>query len=328
MSSDFLFQSRRIAEGLLGEIDWERGGLARCPGADLHPRGSTGKRDCRVFIGGDKPPTIYCVHTTSCAGAVAEKNRELRRAIGRAEWEHRRGLDPTLPARRPITGEERARRRREKRQAEIARRAQAALPRLLTDYAWSLDDILASSLAYHQDPADGWRELLHLFDPADVLWIGGRRQSGKPCYDSLFRPAADWLRLASCPAGPLLCASVFRPGSYQRCRDNVLCTPFLVVESDTLSRNQIGAVFRWLATAGGVPLRGVVDTGGKSLHGWFDQPCAGTRRDDLLTALIAMGCDRGPMKEPAMSRLPSAQEPGRNLQRLLWSNPLTLPFRS
>lgn len=321
MSTHPLTQAERIAEGLLGEITWQDDrGFCRCPGHERHT-GSTGKRDCTVFLGNERPPTIYCVHT-SCAGEVADKNRSLRSAIGRAEWETRRGLDPTLPERPKITKEERQRRRRAKRHAEIALRARAGLPTLLEEFAWPMEAILSDVLAFEDDGEDGWRALLGLYDLNDVLWIGDLRDSGRWYHDGFFLRVQDYLRRTLRPKGPLMSASCFRPSCYQRSRDNVVCTPFLVVESDKLTRNQVGAVFRWLM-AEGVPLRAIIDTGGKSLHGWFDQPCAGTKRDDLLVALEAMGCDRGPWREPSMSRLPGSfrvSNAGIKRQRLIWLN--------
>ena len=324
MSNEPLSQSRRIAESLFGEITWQEDGrgFCRCPGHDRHS-GATGKRDCTLYLGNGKPPTVYCVHS-SCAGEIADKNRALRSAIGRAEWELRRGLDPTLPAKPVLTREERSRRRRAKRHAEIGRRARAGMPTLLEKFAWPMEAITTSADAFDDDGETGWRALLGLFQPDDVLWIGDRRDSGKPWHDSYFRTAAQWLRLAHRPVeSPLMSASCFRPGCHQRSRDNVVRTPFLVVESDTLARDEIGAVFQWLIT-NGVPLRAIIDTGGKSLHGWFDQPCAGTRRDDLLVALAAMGCDRGPWREPSMSRLPGTYRVSHariRRQSVLWLSP-------
>jgi len=51
----------------------------------------------------------------------------------------------------------------------------------------------------------------------------------------------------------------------------------------------VGAVFRWLSVGCGLKLVAIVDTGGKSLHGWFEF------EEDLLTdlklVLPAYQCD-------------------------------------
>ena len=72
---------------ILGSIDWqsEVSGFCRCPGESLHTH-PTGKKDCRVSVGG--APTIFCFHA-SCAAAVAEGNKRLRRELGGSDWELR-----------------------------------------------------------------------------------------------------------------------------------------------------------------------------------------------------------------------------------------------
>ena len=65
---------------IVGAVDWQSAvsGFCRCPGESLHTH-KTGKKDCRVCV--DGAPTIYCFHA-SCAPAVAEANKRLRRGLG------------------------------------------------------------------------------------------------------------------------------------------------------------------------------------------------------------------------------------------------------
>src|ERR1044071_8785627 len=76
---------RQIAAGVVGAVDWQTdvSGFCRCPGEALHTH-KTGTKDCRVSV--DGAPTIYCFHA-SCAAAVAEANRRLRRELGSRVWE-------------------------------------------------------------------------------------------------------------------------------------------------------------------------------------------------------------------------------------------------
>src|SRR5512133_380893 len=78
---------RTVAERLLGCVDWtsDLTGFCRCPGEAMHTS-SNGKKDCRVNV--DGAPTIFCFHA-SCAPAVAEANRRLRRELGASPWELR-----------------------------------------------------------------------------------------------------------------------------------------------------------------------------------------------------------------------------------------------
>ena len=89
---------------------------------------------------------------------------------------------------------------------------------------------------------------------------------------------------------PLTCPSTFKPGICSRKLENILHKRFLVVESDTLDRDVVGAIFRWLRDENHLNLRVIVDTGGKSLHAWFDYPLE--LWPDLKLVLPALGCDR------------------------------------
>ena len=82
-SSPDLAARRRIAEELLGEIQWgsETHGSCTCPGKRLHTTGD-GQRDCEIHL--DGAPTIHCFHN-SCAKVRDQLNYELRSCIARAE---------------------------------------------------------------------------------------------------------------------------------------------------------------------------------------------------------------------------------------------------
>ena len=75
---------RQVAAGIVGAVDWqsEVSGFCRCPGESLHTH-RTGRKDCRVNV--DGAPTIHCFHA-SCAPAVAEANKRLRRELNASPW--------------------------------------------------------------------------------------------------------------------------------------------------------------------------------------------------------------------------------------------------
>ena len=79
-----MIDPRRVAMSILGAIDWqtEVRGFCRCPGEAFHTS-ANGKKDCRVNV--DGVPTIFCFHA-SCAAAVAEANRRLRKEIRDRRW--------------------------------------------------------------------------------------------------------------------------------------------------------------------------------------------------------------------------------------------------
>lgn len=308
--------ARDIAERLLGAVAWTGPdvGFCRCPGVDLHTT-RDGKRDCRVIVSG--APTIYCLHT-SCAGVVAGANRRLRSTMGRAQVG---GVWVGALRRRP-SAEEIQRRQVEERRQELRRRSAGSIGRIIAENRVGVAELLESSpMSLAGDPRGDWRLLLRLFDPSAVVWIGDTKDSCNGDADEArkaycrrhFRRVGDWLGERSAP-GQFTCPGVFKPGVHSRSNENVASRPFLVVESDTLRREEMAAVFRWMR--GFMRLRAVVDTAGKSLHGWFEFPAVG-QLEELRVILPAVGCDEALFRPSQPCRLPGAPR-GNKVQRLLW----------
>ena len=150
---------------------------------------------------------------------------------------------------------------------------------------------------------DEWRLLLALFDASSIVWIGDRWDTGKPRHAANLKPAGDWLLQMAPMTYEHISPCVYKPGSYSRCNANIICRKFLVVESDDLDYNQVGAIFKWLKDAVRLRLRAVTFTGGKSLHGWFDMPPAHIH-DQLEIVLPELQCDPAMFRLGQISRLP------------------------
>ncbi len=303
-----------IAQSLLSDILVHPSGLhCQCPGTSLHTN-PTRERDCRVYL--DSVPTIKCLHT-SCADAVAEANRALRSAVGKAETGR---YAPTPVYRKP--DEQTAKELEQKEAERLAEKARESLPKIVAAYPWPPEQIFSDSPeGVADDPRYDWRLLLSLFGPEDNLWIGEKTQSGSRRFAHLFRTAAEWQDSRECPAGPFILPATLKPGVHSRTKEDVATLPFLVVESDDLDKESTGAVFRWLREAGGLTLHAVVDTGGKSLHGWFSRPDAKTLRD-LTAVLPAMQCDGAVLRDTQPVRLPGclrpeSKRPGKKTQQAL-----------
>ena len=217
--------------------------------------------------------------------------------------------------------EQRAREREAREIERLATMARKTLPKILSRYPWPPDQIFSDSPeGVAGDPKEDWRLALSLFQLQETVWIGDKKESGYVRYISHFRRAAEWLEHGECPKGPFVLPAVLKPGSCGRKKRDVARLPFLVVESDTLGKDEMGAVFRWLREAVGMKLVAVVDTARRSLHGWFVRPDAETMRD-LKAALEAMGCDRAVLRGTQPVRLPGCQRPGKSaVQALLYLN--------
>jgi hypothetical protein len=323
---------RMIATGIVGAVDWqtEVSGFCRCPGAALHTR-QNGKKDCRVSV--DGAPTIYCFHS-SCAAVVAEANRKLRCAIRQSPWEitllSGRGLrsgdvlqsDGTVKTRADILGPTSSGLRPpegERMVLETIRSlAERFAPEMFETFRWPFAQILEDSplLVAERDAEDQFRTWLKLWPAHCHVWIGDVFSSGKPEHKTHFRPIADWYQI-----GPVLgnytCGSSFQPGSFQRSNANCNGTRFLVIESDTLAKDEVGAVFAYLQRRLKYKLHCIVDTAGKSLHAWFDAPRNKVLENRLKAGLVAFGCDPKVFTYSQPVRVPGAYRDGK-LQRLVW----------
>ncbi len=268
-------------ERVLGGVEWisDTEGFVRCPGESDHSH-RNGRKDCKVYL--DRIPTITCFHS-SCEEAVKSKNAELRVALSAPAR-----LNGSNPRRR--SPEEKARLIELNRKESIRRRARNSRDAVLRDFRWPVSQITkASPDVIPAMPAEQWRMHLGLFAPEDVVWIGDIFDSGKPEHTASFRRREEWTSFESAP-GSFTCPAVFKEGSFARSNDNVLARRFLVVESDILKKDEVGAIFRWLKEQARLRLRAIVDTGGKSLHGWFDYP-GEAEMADLRLILPEWDCD-------------------------------------
>ncbi|MFN7137726.1 MAG: hypothetical protein ACK4UN_00125 [Limisphaerales bacterium] len=326
---------RIIASSIVGTVDWETevSGFCRCPGEAFHTS-TTGKKDCRVSI--DGAPTVFCFHA-HCAPAVADANLRLRRALGHVQW------SITLPGGRVLRngdvlqkdGEVLAREviqstARANGQSSSEERVERVLLASLTILAerfktemferfhWPWAQIVEDSplQVSERDAEDQFRTWLKLWPPHCHIWIGDVYSSGKPEHRTHFRPITDWYQIG--PAlGNYTCGSSFKPGSYRRSNENLNGHRFLVVESDTLSRDEVGAVFFYLRRRLRYRLHCIIDTGGKSLHGWFDAPPNKLLENRLKTGLTVFGCDPKVFTYSQPVRVPGAWRDGK-LQKLIW----------
>jgi hypothetical protein len=333
---------RTIAAGIVGVVDWqtEVSGFCRCPGEALHTH-PNGKKDCRINV--DGAPTIYCFHS-SCEVAVSEANRRLRRELGVSSWEIAlpggrvlRSGDilqsggtvrtkaeiewgniehSTFNSQHPRGGEGE---RSERLVLETVRvMAERFKPELFEVFHWSFAQILEDSplLVAERDAEDQFRTWLKLWPAHCHVWIGDVFSSGKPEHKTNFRPIADWYQIGPV-MGNFTCGAAFKPGSFQRSNANLAGQRFLVVESDTLAKDEIGAVFAYLHRRLHYPLHCIIDTAGKSLHGWFDAPPTKILEHRLKAGLTAFGCDPKLFTYSQPVRVPGAWRDGK-LQRLVW----------
>jgi hypothetical protein len=176
-----------------------------------------------------------------------------------------------------------------------------------------------------KNPLDAWKSWMRLYNPEDVIWIGNRWDSGHPSCGSNFRTVDRWMARLTCGMyrapiqiwGELTCPAVFKTDSLFRRKANIDHQPYLVLESDSLDKCQTTGLFLWLSEI--LRLRCVVDSGNKSLHGWFDMP--DLMHVPLLKAVLTvMGCDRSMFTPSQPVRFPGGWRNGKkdNVQKMLY----------
>jgi hypothetical protein len=200
----------------------------------------------------------------------------------------------------------------------VESRAGEELEGVLEEFEWPYEAIVESSplLVAHREREEQYRLWLKLWPPHATIWIGDVTDSGSEEHKSHFRSIADWY-----PVGPEMgnytCGAMFRPGSTSRSNGSVERRQFLIVESDVLSRDEVGAVFRFMQKRLRFPMHCIVDTGGKSLHGWFSAPADAGMLARLRAGLTGLGCDPKMFNPSQPARLPGALRDGK-VQKLIW----------
>lgn len=336
---NILAQRRKIAENLIGTIEWQNdvAGLCVCPGEDFHTT-RTGAKDCQVSI--DGTPTVFCFHQ-SCLTAVVSINTRLREKIcrdvlGTVDHDARSMVALRSAEKLKAISEE-------KRQQSLAE-ARLALPKIIRTFEWGVEQAtLDSPVEIPVSPEMHTKLFLReMFSQDSVIWTGQIFDSGKPEHSKKFRTVKNWLTCDHIK-GPYTCASTFKSGVHHRSNDSVRSRPYLVLEGDLVDsecatklaakeplttknkhQNKMAclAVINWFRLATGLVLRAVVDAANKSMHGWFDMPDRQTIQE-LKWLLPGLGFDPAVLRPAQPVRLPGARRAENGLyQKLIYLNPL------
>jgi hypothetical protein len=257
----------QIAASLFGPLTYKGNGTyCTCPGEAKHTH-STGERDCKLYGIDDGVPTIYCAHK-SCKEEITEANHRFRAATGKAECiTHRNHGSSSIPATWEPPSRTKALALIDIEAEQSAIDAAAAIPEIVDGFGWDFSD----SATIPSDPTSQYEAFLDLWKPDDWLWIGDNKWSGPWC-NYAFATAAQWRGRGPSEQGVQTSFCSYKPGSLERANANVLRRPFLVFEIDTHVKYIQAAIINWIRSplGLGLPLRMVCDTGGKSLHAWFD----------------------------------------------------------
>ncbi len=216
-----------------------------------------------------------------------------------------------------------------KRLEEIEASFKVQLRNAVPAYTWNESTIRSHQASCGIGPLNTQRRLFleTMFEPDDTVWIGMVHQSGERKRNGIvvgdwghkFQQVRSWLEMPLIP-GEFVSHCTFQEDTISRCNESAILRRYLVVESDTMSTDEVGAVFNYLVTGINNPLtlKAVVHSGGKSLHGWFDWPgddCI----EDARAMLKGLNCDVATTRVSQPVRLPGVVRHNTGKpQELLW----------
>jgi hypothetical protein len=286
----------------------------RCPFEDGHGIGRQNMTETIVLIGEENSVLVNCQHS-SCGAKIAKLNAQLRANQWSAWYAKELETAPPMLTKEQLE-EQKARRER-------VRVAKAEALKVL-NRPLSLDELTKSSPlpVANMEPAEMMLCHLGMFLPEDLLWVASRPNCVRPSY---FRRTTEWM------GNPPL-SSVFVSGSTyskkegSRCLNNLAQTRFTIFEHDGLGKEKTAALLRY-AEGKGLKLAAVVDSGGKSAHGWAVTDDGIERWVEFFRAL---GFCPKAMRPTQPVRLAGAtrKEVGKpdSLQRLLYMNRGVVPW--
>ena len=295
---------RQVAEKVLGSIEWtgENFGVCNCPAEHLHTN-KTGKNHTRVYINNEYPPVVKCNHA-SCFGEVEEINKRLY-------FEAKAG--GTFEAMPAQYNAEATRKVQERERIEHAKDIlKKEYDSILSNYS----DKLPKGESIPSDPVQMFNKHLRLFKKDDILFHGNT-------FDThTFKAAGEWAKFAQDAKrvpNQYICQSNFINNPTGRLKDQVHESPYLVVEGDNSEKPEQIKVLNFLIACG-FNLVAVIDSGNKSLHGWFRRPKNYTEQE--ITALMeCLQCDPASTRIAQPVRVAGGENAKTgNVQRLLYYN--------
>lgn len=180
----------------------------------------------------------------------------------------------------------------------------------------------------------GWRTLDILYRPDELLYVGGAKDA--VTLGGNIRTAAEWVsefrkgapehpHIIPNPLTGLEAPKKDGSGMTYRGDGNVASFRHAVVEMDGASLEDQLAFWSWAA----LPVRALILSGGKSIHGWVDVSCANALEWEMEVGgklfpgyLIPLGCDPACRNASRLSRVPGHLRADKNaVQKLIWLSP-------
>lgn len=261
---------------------------------------------------------VFC-HHSSCTEQLQKLNAQLRANQWRAWFADELEEEPPRMSREEIE---------QRRQARASAEEAIKEAHEVTANPLSLEELIRLSPFPVADlkPDEMLRRHLSLFPPQDLLWVGESpyQSHSAVCYKTAQQFQSELPKWAVYVTG-----SSYKSASGGRRTDNLGERRFCVFENDRIGKERTAALFRH-AEGRGLKLAAVVDSGGKSAHGWVVEDGETERWRDYFKACgfcsRAMRATQPVRLAGAVRQFKDDREP--TLQRLLYLNEGVLPWRS
>ena len=192
------------------------------------------------------------------------------------------------------------------------------IPKADLDYIRTViraDPHALGTLADGEVPPTAADALLLLFQPDDWLHVGAEVWTQPQTVE-------QWAKFPDLDSKTFVLPNPCVPHAPARTADYILCRRYVVHEMDgieewTPTHEEQASILLRLARR--MPLRMVVDSGGKSLHGWFD---VSSYPNDEVNAFIdlslLLGGDKSALRPTQLVRLPQGTRKGGAKQRIIY----------
>jgi hypothetical protein len=291
-----------LANGEPAKINWheEDRGILECPGVHLHTKKTEDKHTILYL---DSVPTLYCFHN-SCGEVIEDTNKVLRQELCDQTPEERTDSKLKYRAKADVSSD--------------ARKVLKAKDWVMKNYRW--DELLYNPY----DPQKSFEIFLRVWRPEDIIWVGEVWSTGPVKGPGHFDTVERWgNRPPNFYVNHFTTVSTYQPGTFDRVQKQVVTTPYLTIEFDSLSpdkdenRLQGAAMLNYLRSIFDPVF--IVDSGNKSLHMWVKNNEKVT--EERKHFLRMLGADTKTMRPAQAVRVPGGRRENGRVQHLLWINP-------
>jgi hypothetical protein len=210
---------------------------------------------------------------------------------------------------------------------ETAQKAINAWERAKARWSGTLSD-LGPSAEIPEDPKEHFRIFSSLWQKDQTAWVGQRYDCNAAFTSHLFNLATDWERAWDSVQSERLDHTSALVWNSQATARNIkqwaIGRAFLVVEHDEVGRAEQIALLRAMTEGFKLRLLAVLDTGGKSWHGFFDIKSINAMSFQTVSKFLksieadAGSFVRGSTRTLGAVRQPDEKNVGGQIQRFVW----------